>query len=88
LGSSFNLRTSGEVRVEENRYSWSTVARQLDTYVAWKLDSKTQLRFSAWNLLKQDYRSKNIYIRDNGSLSSEQTSFGVRNIRLQLETRF
>ena len=88
MGSSFNLRTNGAVRLEENRYSWATVARQLDAYVAWKLDSKTQLRFSAWNLLKQDFRSKTIYNTDIGSLTSEQTSFGFRNIRLQLETRF
>jgi outer membrane receptor protein involved in Fe transport len=88
MGSSFNLRTNGAVRLEENRFSWATVARQLDAYVAWKLDSKTQLRFSAWNLLKQDFRSKTIYITDIGSLTSEQTSFGFRNIRLQLETRF
>lgn len=88
MGSSFNLRTNGEVRTDVNRYSWATVARQLDAYLAWKLDSKTQLRFSAWNLLKQDYRSKTIFNMDNGSLTSESTSFGVRNIRLQLETRF
>jgi hypothetical protein len=64
------------------------VSRQLDAYLAWKVDGKTQLRFSAWNLLKQDYRSKTIFNTDNGSLTSESTSFGVRNIRLQLETRF
>ncbi|MGW8392004.1 TonB-dependent receptor plug domain-containing protein [Pseudoduganella sp. HUAS MS19] len=88
MGGSYNLRTSGEVRMDVNRYSWATVSRQLDAYLVWKLDSQTQLRFSAWNLLKQDSRAKTIYITDNGALASESTSFGVRNIRLQLETRF
>jgi hypothetical protein len=64
------------------------VSRQLDAYLAWKVDSRTQLRFSAWNLLKQDYRSKTIYDTGLGRLSSESTSYGARNIRAQLEMRF
>ena len=88
MGSSFNFKTNGLVRLDANRYSWATAARQLDAYLAWKLDSKTQLRFSAWNLLKQDYRAKTTFINDNGALSTESTSSGVTNIRLQLESRF
>jgi hypothetical protein len=76
------------VRQDANRYSWASVSRQLDAYIAWKLDSKTQLRFSAWNLLKQDFRSKTRFDTDNGSLTSESTAVGMRNIRLQLEMRF
>jgi len=88
LGGSFNFRANGLVRMDANRYSWATAARQLDAYVAWKLDSKTQLRFSAWNLLKQEYRAKTTFITDNGALSTESVNPGVRNIRLQLETHF
>jgi outer membrane receptor protein involved in Fe transport len=88
IGGSFNLRSGGAVRQDVNRYSWASVSRQLDAYIAWKLDSKTQLRFSAWNLLKQDFRSKTMFDTDNGSLTSESTAVGVRNIRLQLEMRF
>lgn len=88
LGSSFNLRKNGDVRLDVNRYSWSSMSRQLDAYVAWKLDAKTQLRLSAWNLLAQDFVSRNTYDTGSGKLSSQSTSQGVRNIRLQLEMRF
>jgi outer membrane receptor protein involved in Fe transport len=88
MGGSFNLRTNGLVRMDVDRYSWATVSRQLDAYLAWKVDSKTQLRLSGWNLLKQDSRFRSIYDTDKGALSSESTTFGVRNFRLQLETRF
>ena len=88
MGGSFNLRTNGLVRMDVERYSWANVSRQLDAYLAWKVDSKTQLRLSGWNLLKQDSRSRSIYHTDKGTLSSESVNYGVRNIRLQLEMRF
>jgi outer membrane receptor protein involved in Fe transport len=88
MGGSFNLRKNGLVRMDANQHGWATVSRQLDAYLAWKVDSRTQLRFSAWNLLKQDYRSKTIYDTGLGRLSSESTSYGARNIRAQLEMRF
>ncbi|WP_374582763.1 TonB-dependent receptor plug domain-containing protein [Pseudoduganella sp.] len=88
LGGSFNYRGAGLVRLDTDRTSWATPSRQLDAYVAWKLDPKTQLRLSAWNLLAQDYVSRSTYYTGQGALSSESTSDGVRNIRLQLEMRF
>ena len=88
MGSSFNFRGGGDVRNDVDRYSWSTVARQLDAYIAWKLDSKTQLRFSAWNLLPSNSLSRNSYDTAAGKLSTVQTNYGVRNYRLQLEMQF
>jgi outer membrane receptor for ferrienterochelin and colicins len=88
LGGSFNYRGNGLVRIGEYQYGWSTPSRQLDAYVAWKLDPKTQLRLSAWNLLAQDFQSRSTFLNKNGQLSSQSTTPGVRNIRLQLEMRF
>ncbi|WP_028102400.1 TonB-dependent receptor plug domain-containing protein [Pseudoduganella violaceinigra] len=88
MGGSFNYRGNGLVRMDVNRYSWATPARQMDAYIAWKVDGKTTVRFSGWNLLKQDYRARTTFIRDNGQLASESTSTGVCNIRLQVESRF
>ncbi|MTW13678.1 TonB-dependent receptor [Pseudoduganella eburnea] len=88
MGSSFTFRAGGEVRNDVDRYSWSTVSRQLDGYIAWKLDSKTQLRFSAWNLLAQDYLSLTRYQTAAGISSTLSVNEGVRNYRLQLEMQF
>lgn len=88
MGGSFNYRGNGLVRIGEYQYGWSTPSRQLDAYVAWKLDPKTQLRLSAWNLLAQDYLSRSTFRTGEGESSSESTTPGVRNIRLQLEMRF
>jgi outer membrane receptor for ferrienterochelin and colicins len=88
MGGSFNLRTGGDTRLDVDRRAWATVSRQLDAYLAWKLDGKTQLRLSGWNLLAQDYISRTAYDTPAGTLSSQSTNYGVRNIRLQLEMRF
>ncbi len=88
MGGSFNFRGGGDVRNDVDRYSWSTVSRQLDAYIAWKLDSKTQLRFSGWNLLPSDSLSRTSYDTAAGKLSTLQTNYGVRNYRLQLEMQF
>jgi outer membrane receptor protein involved in Fe transport len=88
LGGSFNFRANGLVRVGAYQYGWSTPSRQLDAYLAWKLDPKTQLRLSAWNLLAQDFQSRSTFLTGKGLLSSASTTPGVRNIRLQLEMRF
>ncbi len=88
MGSSFNFRAGGDVRNDVDRYSWSTVSRQLDGYIAWKLDSKTQLRFSAWNLLAQDSHSMTRYDTAAGKMSTVSTNYGARNYRLQLEMQF
>ena len=88
MGGSFNLRSAGDARLDIDRHAWASVSRQLDAYVAWKLDGKTQLRFSAWNLLGQDYVSRTAYDTSGGALSSQSTNYGARNIRLQLEMRF
>ncbi|WP_342115008.1 TonB-dependent receptor plug domain-containing protein [Pseudoduganella sp. OTU4001] len=88
LGGSFNYRGAGLVRKDVDRYDWATPGRQLDAYVAWKLDLKTQLRLAGWNLLARDQVSRSTYYTGQGRLSSESTTPGVRFIRLQLETRF
>lgn len=88
MGGSFNYRGAGLVRLDTVRTSWATPSRQLDAYLAWKVDATTQLRLSAWNLLAQDYVSRSTYYTGAGELSSGSTSYGVRNIRLQLEARF
>lgn len=88
MGGSFNYRGAGQVRMDVDRYDWSRPSRQLDAYLAWKLDPKTQLRLSAWNLLAQDGVARSTYLAGTGALSSQSTTHGVRNIRLQLEMRF
>lgn len=89
LGSSFNFRGAGLVRMGNEQYDWSTVSRQLDAYVAWKIDPKTQLRFSAWNLMARDSVSRSTFRNaQEGVSSTTSTTPGVRNIRLQLEMRF
>jgi outer membrane receptor protein involved in Fe transport len=88
MGTSFTFRAGGQVRNDVDRSSWSTVSRQLDGYIAWKLDSKTQLRFSAWNLLAQDNLSLTRYQTAAGISSTLSVNEGVRNYRLQLEMQF
>lgn len=89
LGGSFNFRGAGLVRMAQEQLDWSTVSRQLDAYVAWKIDPKTQLRLSAWNLLARGSVSRSTFRNaKDGVSSTESTAPGVRNIRLQLEMRF
>jgi hypothetical protein len=54
-GGSFVFRTGGPVRVSLAQSSYETVRRDLDVHVLWKFNPKSQLRFTASNVLAQDW---------------------------------
>ena len=87
-GASFTFRAGGAVRLDTDRSSHSTHARELDFYLAWKLDKQSQLRLSGWNLLAKESVTASYFDTDAGRLSSVSTTPGARGARLQFETRF
>jgi outer membrane receptor protein involved in Fe transport len=62
VGGSLNYQAGGPVRQSPLLEIGGSPKRELDLYALWKMDAKTQLRFSASNLLRQqasefhDYR--------------------------------
>lgn len=52
-GVSFRFKNGGPVRLAYNETEYSSVSRQLDMYVTWKLLPKTQARLTLTNLLHQ-----------------------------------
>lgn len=87
LGANLSLVRGGWARLSETERVHTSVKRNLDAYVLWKVDAKTQLRLSAANLLHQDQLAYRSYQDADGGL--EQYT-AVRNFpiyRLSLELK-
>jgi len=61
-GASYSFRNGGFVQVSATQATYQTVRRDLEAYMLWKFDPKTQLRVTAGNVLAQDFVNENYAI--------------------------
>jgi outer membrane receptor for ferrienterochelin and colicins len=88
-GGSFVFKKGGEVRVSDVQVTYESVRRDLDLYVLWKLNPKTQLRVAASNLLGQDYIYESSYtVAGSGTQRSRTLYPGWPMLRATLEMKF
>jgi outer membrane receptor for ferrienterochelin and colicins len=87
-GGSYSFRSGGPVRLSVNQSSYTTARRDLEMYVLWKFDAKQQIRFTASNLLEQDFVNETTYQDVTGTLKSRSTSPGTLAMRVQMEVKF
>ena len=66
VGGNMNYQAGGPVRQSALVRMHTSPKRELDLYALWKTDAKTQLRFSASNLLRQQADESHEYVNDNG----------------------
>lgn len=62
-GGSYVFRNGGYVRVSETQATYQTVRRELEAYLLWKLDPRSQLRVTLANVLAQDFVNENYVVR-------------------------
>ena len=87
-GGSYSFRSGGPVRLSVNQSSYTTARRDLEMYALWKFDAKQQIRFTASNLLEQDFVNETTYQDVTGTLKSRSTSPGTLAMRVQMEVKF
>ena len=87
-GGSYSFRSGGPVRLSVNQSSYTTARRDLEMYALWKFDAKQQIRFTASNLLEQDFINETTYQDVTGTLKSRSTSPGTLAMRVQMEVKF
>ncbi|GJI98095.1 catecholate siderophore receptor CirA [Duganella caerulea] len=81
LGGNLNYQAGGPVRQSALVLTNTSPKRELDLYALWKMDAKTQLRFSASNLLHQQSFEAHGYVNDQGRryrISQTPTSATLR----------
>jgi outer membrane receptor protein involved in Fe transport len=87
-GGSFVFKNGGEVRLSANQVSYESVRRDLDLYVLWKFNPKTQLRLAASNLLGQDYINESSYTLEGSGTQRSRTIYpGSPTLRATLEMK-
>ncbi|MES3020649.1 MAG: TonB-dependent receptor [Pseudomonadota bacterium] len=88
-GASFAWRGGGPVRVSARERGYTTVQRDLDAYLLWKRDAKTQLRLSLVNLLKSGWSRQSSYTDALGaSARRTQVKPGAVELRARLELKY
>ncbi len=87
-GGSYSFRSGGPVKLSVNQSTYTTARRDLEMYALWKFDAKQQIRFTASNLLEQDFINETTYQDVTGTLKSRSTSPGTLLMRVQMEVKF
>jgi hypothetical protein len=87
-GASFRFKSGGPLRVAYNETEYSSVSRELDMYVAWKILPKTQLRLALLNALHQSVWTNFGYLGGSSRLDLLQTRPNSPSVRLNLEHQF
>ena len=87
-GASYSFRSGGLVRVAANQSNYTTARRDVEMYALWKFDPLQQIRFTASNLLEQDFISETEYRDATGTLKNRSTAPGTLAMRVQLEVKF
>ncbi|MBV6325397.1 TonB-dependent receptor plug domain-containing protein [Duganella violaceipulchra] len=81
FGGNLNYQAGGPVRQSALVQMNTSPKRELDLYGLWKMDAKTQLRFSASNLLRQQSSESHEYVNEDGRryrISQTPTSATLR----------
>jgi outer membrane receptor protein involved in Fe transport len=84
-GGNFGFKSAGQVTLSAYLSNYSSPTRTLDLYTAYKLSPSTQLRASAFNLLRQDGYSATLFANGEGSTLRSSFAPTNRGIRLTLE---
>lgn len=87
LGANFGFQSGGWVRLSAAATESLPVRRSLDAYGLWKIDSKTQLRFSLTNLLHQQQVEENVYQSVGGTQDQTVTAPSFTTFRVALELK-
>lgn len=61
-GATYTFKTGGAVRIADNLAAFSSVRRDLDAYLTWRLGPSDQLRLSLSNILRQDQVAERSYL--------------------------
>lgn len=85
LGADYNFQAASNVRESLYLSSHSAPKRNLDMYLAWKQNPKSQLRFSVTNALQQDNSGTDIYATANARWSETDLQHSARTWRLVWE---
>jgi outer membrane receptor for ferrienterochelin and colicin len=88
-GTSYSFRNGGFVTVSATQASYQTVRRDMEAYMLWKFDPKSQLRVTAGNVLAQDFVIESYVIRPGIDTTRRTTTFaGHPFIRATWEQKF
>ncbi|MGE5170642.1 MAG: TonB-dependent receptor plug domain-containing protein [Rudaea sp.] len=85
IGGSFTFKGGGPVRTGEGQSEVLPIRRALDAYALWIVDTRTQLRLSFQNILRQDYAYVTSYFDEAGRTDLATTTPTGTLIRLAVE---
>jgi outer membrane receptor protein involved in Fe transport len=85
VGGNLNYQAAGPARQSVQVLNSASVKRELDLYALWKLNGKTQLRFSANNLLHQQASETNDYTDATGTMRRIRLTPTQATLRIMLE---
>lgn len=88
LGGSYNWTPSVRIQTSQTQSVETGPKRVLDLYALWKFDARTQLRFSASNLLAEDSLGHNLMYANGLSITSDTLNPTYRVWSIKLETKF
>ncbi len=87
LGGSYNWTPATVVQTSIDERVTSGVKRQFDAYALWKFNPNTQVRFSASNMLHDDYHSGSAVASQGSLFLSESSARTYTNWGLRLEMK-
>ena len=88
FGASFNFQRGGPSRLSVRTAAWAGVQREVGMFALWRVDSRSQWRMSAANLLGQNHLSRTSFVDQQGSLQALTTTPTSATLRLGFEHRF
>lgn len=88
MGADFTLQDGGPVQIALGEREDRRSRRNLDAYIAWKVDESTHVRFSGSNLLRQTVIVDKSVADSTGTFDQRALNFQPRIWRVSLETTF
>ncbi|MRW86654.1 outer membrane beta-barrel protein [Pseudoduganella sp. FT26W] len=85
VGGSLNYQAAGPARQSVQVLTGTSPKRELDLYALWKWNAKTQLRFSATNLLHQQASETYSYTDNTGTMRRLRLTPTQATLRIMLE---
>jgi outer membrane receptor protein involved in Fe transport len=85
VGGNLSYQAAGPSRLSAQVLTSASPKRELDLYGLWKMDSKTQLRLSAANLLRQQATETYVYNDTTGIMQRIRLTPTLASLRLMLE---
>ncbi|WP_373991634.1 TonB-dependent receptor plug domain-containing protein [Duganella sp. BuS-21] len=85
IGGGINYQAAGPSRQSALVLTSASPKRELDLYALWKMNAKTQLRFSANNLLRQEASETYVYSGADGAMQRIRLTPTRATLRLMLE---